>query len=210
MTIWDKIYKNYKSGGEAWATLNEGVLLLFSRFIDTKKFDSKVALDIGCGNGKYLYYLKNKGFNVFGLDSSKTAVEMSRELLGDDKNQVCLADMFNYDIAHNKYDLIFSISTIHHGLKKEVIDLINKIYYKLKPGGFVYITLPDINSHRKWETFKGDNEVASGTYAPTSGPEKDLPHSFFSKEEIKKIFFDFKNIDLKIDEKGKWNIIANK
>lgn len=209
MTIWDKIYKDFKKGEEAWATLKEGVLPVFSNFVENNKFKFKDALDIGCGTGKYLVYLKDKGFCVSGIDSSETAIEMSKKLVSKD-SKIENIDMFKYNIADNKHDLIFSISTIHHGLKKDVSGLVNQIYKKLKVGGFVFITLPDIDSHKKWETFKGNNEISPGTYTPTSGPEKGLAHSFFSKEEIKKMFSNFKNLNIYLDEKGKWNITAHK
>ncbi len=57
--------------------------------------------------------------------------------------------MFDYKIAEKKYDLVFSISTIHHGLKEDVVKLIKRIYDKLVDGGHTFITLPDIESNKK-------------------------------------------------------------
>jgi SAM-dependent methyltransferase len=209
MTIWDKIYKDYQKGGEAWATLREGLLPRFINFIENNKFSNKNALDIGCGTGKYLVYLKKLGFQVLGIDSSETAIEMTRNIIGDASKLECV-NMFEYEIPENKLDFVFSISTIHHGLKADVIKLINQIHNKLLIGGCVFVTLPDIESNKKWNTFKSDKEIASGTYAPISGPEKGLAHSFFSKEEIEKIFSNFKNINLELDDIGRWCITGTK
>jgi len=209
MTTWDNIYKNYQKGGDAWATLKEELLPRFINFIENNKFKSKNALDIGCGTGKYLTYLKELGFTVEGIDSSETAIDMTREGLRDNSKLNCV-NMFDYEISIDKHDLIFSLSTIHHGLKKDVIALINKIYDKLIVGGHVFITLPDLESSKKWNTFKNNKEIEPGTYTPMSGPEKGLAHSFFSKEEIEKIFSNFNNLKLELDEIGRWNIIAIK
>lgn len=209
MTTWDKIYKNYQKGGEAWATLKEELLPRFIHFVENNKFNIKNALDIGCGTGKYLVYLKELGFDVTGIDSSETAVEMTKEVLQDNARLECI-NMFDYKIAKKKHDLVFSISTIHHGLKEDVVKLIKDIYDKLVDGGHIFITLPDIESNRKWETFKSDKEIAPGTYAPISGPEKGLAHSFFAKEEIEEIFSNFKDVKLELDKIGRWYITATK
>ncbi|HEX9502697.1 MAG TPA: class I SAM-dependent methyltransferase [Patescibacteria group bacterium] len=208
MTIWDKIYKDYEKGGEAWATLNEGLIPQFTKFVEEAKFDSKKAFDIGCGTGKYLRYLKEKGFNVAGIDSSETAVKMSQKNVSE--TDVKCANMFEYLIPDQQYDFIYSISTIHHGLKKDVKSLIDKIYGVLLPTGKILITLPDFESSKQWNTFKDHQELAPETYASMSGPEKGLAHSFYREGEIKELCSKFKNLHLELDHIGRWIITAQK
>jgi len=38
MTSWDKIYKDYQSGGEAWATLPEDIGPIFITFLGETNF----------------------------------------------------------------------------------------------------------------------------------------------------------------------------
>jgi SAM-dependent methyltransferase len=209
MTTWDTIYKNYQQGGEAWATLQEGLLPQFLTFVKGNTFEKQKALDIGCGTGKYLLFLQHLGFQVLGIDSSATAVEMTQKALGDTSTALC-ANMFTYDIPKHTYDFIFSISTIHHGLKAEVAHLIDSIYRSLAPGGKVFITLPDIEKHKHWRTFKTEKEIAPGTYVPQTGPEKGLAHSVFSEQEIRQIFIEFNDVNLSLDEIGRWCITGSK
>jgi SAM-dependent methyltransferase len=209
VTVWDKIYKNFQNGGEAWATLTEDMLPQFLSFVNENNFVKKNALDIGCGTGKYLIFLKNSGFYVSGIDSSESAVEMTKNVLGNNADVSCV-DMFDYEIPKNKFDLIFSISAIHHGFKDQVVKLINQIYDKLATGGAVFITLPDIESNKKWNTFKSDKEIAPGTYAPQKGPEKGLAHSFFGEQEIRRLFPKFKGLNLELDSIGRWYITGKK
>jgi SAM-dependent methyltransferase len=209
MTVWDGIYKNYQNGGEAWATLSEEILPQFLKFIAKNTFEKKNALDIGCGTGKYLVFLKSLGFKVSGIDSSETSVTISNNALGDNADILCV-DMLSYDIPKDKFDLIFSISVIHHGLKKDVEKLILQIYDKLTDGGKVFITLPDIESNKKWNTFKDDKEIVPGTYAPQKGPEKGLSHSFFSEQEVQGLFSRFSDLKMKLDEIGRWYITGTK
>ena len=43
-----------------------------------------------------------------------------------------------------------------------------------------------------------------------TGPEKGLPHSFYSQEEVKEVFSDFKNLKINLDKKGRWLIEGEK
>jgi len=134
---------------------------------------------------------------------------MTHEVLGEKEN-VKLANMFDYNIEPDKYDLIISVATIHRGLKKDINRLIGLIYKSLLPGGWIFITIPSLESRTTWHTFKEDREVGPGTYTPMTGPEKGLPHSFYSQEEVKEVFSDFKNLKINLDKKGRWLIEGEK
>ncbi len=209
MTIWDDIYKNKKKSGDAWVAPSDRFYPLFEKFLRQSNFEIKQALDIGCGVGRYLKILQSEGFKTDGIDSSETAVEMTKKLMGDDSTILCV-DMFGFEIPKKKYDLIISILTIHHGTKKQVQDLIEKIYEAIAEHGKIFVTLPDLESSKKWDNFKNNKEVADGTFIPLSGPEKGLPHSFYTEEEIRKLFSRFKNLILDMDDQGNRIIQASK
>ena len=128
---------------------------------------------------------------------------MTKKELGDDSIFLCI-NMFEFEIPNNRYDLIISISTIHHGTKEQVQNLINRIYEAIVPNGKIFITVPDFESSKKWNTFKDHEKVAEGTFAPLSGPEKGLPHSFYTKEEAQKLFSKFGDLQLDLDSHGRW------
>lgn len=210
MTIWDKIYQNYKKGGEAYATLKAGLIPEFLEFIQAHDFKVKKVLDIGCGNGKYLVFLKSLGFKTDGIDSSPTAVEMTKKSLSDDSS-ICCVDMYKYDPPAAQYDLMVSIAAIHHGLKKQVRDLIKRLYISLLPGGRFFVTLPDNEGSAHWTMMVNHEEIEPGTRVPLSGPEKGLPHSSFTSEEIKEMFADFKKIEMKLlADRGRWTVTGEK
>src|SRR5690606_22089174 len=119
MSNWDTIYQQFQQGGEAWATLSEGIDPRFIAFIQKTNFPLKHAFDIGCGTGKYLAYLQGQGFTVNGLDASPTAVKMTQQAVGSGAN-IMVGDMYDFTYPKNTYDLIVSISTIHHGRKSQV------------------------------------------------------------------------------------------
>ncbi|MFQ5820658.1 MAG: class I SAM-dependent methyltransferase [Candidatus Heimdallarchaeota archaeon] len=209
MTIWDKIYKEYKKAGKAWASLDEEIHPFFNKFLKISDFKLKSVFDIGCGDGRYLKLLQLSGFNIAGIDSSETAIEMAKVIL-ENKSAVTLADMYHYEIPKEKYDLIISISALHHGKKSDIKNLIDTIYSVLVPNGKIFITIPDISCVETWNTFETLKEIEKGTFIPLSGPEKGLPHSFYTKEEIQKLFSIFKNLKLLIDKRGRWIVQASK
>lgn len=209
MAIWDEIYKEYKKAGKVWASLDDEIHPLFNEFLKNSDFKLKSVFDIGCGDGRYLKLLQLSGFNIAGIDSSETAIEMAKVIL-DNKSAVIVADMYHYEIPKEKFDLIISISALHHGKKSEIKNLINTIYSVLVPNGNIFITIPDLSCVETWNTFKTRKEIERGTFIPLSGPEKGLPHSFYTKEEIQELFSKFKNLKLLIDKRGRWIVQASK
>lgn len=209
MTVRDAIYQQYQKWGESYATLKGWLMPEYKEYIEKSDFQKKSVLDIGCGTGEYLVYLKNLGFSVSGKDSSPTAVIMTQAAIGNDWDITC-DDMYTTDIQPNTFDLIISIRTIHHGSKKTIEELIHKIYSALCTEGKIFITLPNYEANNHRSAFADKKEIAPWTFVPLSWPEKWLPHSFFTQEEIHHIFSEFKNITCELDGKWQWVITWEK
>ena len=140
-TIWDKIYQDYAKGKVHPALESDDILGDFRSFVETSAFSVKSALEIGCGRGRYLQYLEGLGFTVSGIDSSSTAISLSKTIMST-KAKLDVEDMFRYDIPKNQFDLVFSIATIHHGKKEEVNNLIHRMISGCRENGKIFITLP--------------------------------------------------------------------
>jgi len=210
MTVWEKIYKNYQKGGPAWATLKDGLHPSFVEFMEQTNFEIKNALDIGCGDGKYLLFLIKKGFKITGLDSSPTAISIAKKVLGQ-SGQFIVADMFDFPYQTNTYDLVISHAALHHGLKTRVTSFVEKIYGLLVGNGKIFISLPSDDSKIRWATMAGHETLPDGTCIPVQGPERGLPHSFFSSTEIDALFKGkYGNLNIKLDEHGRWIITGQK
>ena len=210
MTIWDNIYKNYQRGDPAWATLNEGLHPSFIEFMEQTDFGIKNALDIGCGDGRYLLFLVKRGFRITGLDSSPTAISMAKKAL-EPSGQLIVADMFDYPYPTNTYDLVISHAALHHGLKTQVISLLKKIHRLLVPKGKIFISVPSKDSKKDWPTMAGHETLPDGTCIPVQGPEKGLPHSFFSKPELDALFRGkYSHLIIRLDDHGRWIITGQK
>lgn len=210
MTIWDNIYKNFQEGGPAWASLGDSLHPDFVDFIEGVDFETRNALDIGCGDGRYLLFLLQKSFRITGLDSSPTAISMATENTAG-AGQLLLADMYEYAYPAGAYDLVISHAAMHHGFKAQVIALVGKIHSLLTADGRIFVSLPNVEAKTKWATMEEHEVLPDGTCLPTRGPEKGLPHAFFSAEEIEALFAPrYRDLAVKLDGRGRWIITGQK
>lgn len=190
---WEKLYRHYTKTGIGERILNGKILPEFLFFIAKQFFPIKNALDIGCGKGNYLKTLLSLGFKVTGLDTSKTALILAKKTLGN-KVKLISADMFTHNFPSNTYDFVYSIHSLHHGTRNDVKEVLGKIYNSLVPGGQIFITLPLTDTVLKWENFQKKKILGKRTFAPLSGPEKGLIHSYYTKSEVIQMFKKFRKV----------------
>lgn len=207
---WNALYKEYAGGSPVWGVIGYGIDKRFKKFVAGNEFPQKAAFDIGCGFGQYLGYLRERGFAVAGLDASEEAIARAKELLGANTS-VAVADMLEYEFPKEEYDLIISIETMQHGTKPQIKKLMGDIYNALVPQGKIFIDLP---KNGTWATFDKAEVLEPGTVVPIEGPEKGIPHSSFTRAELKSMLSPFSRISLKGDSWGplarKWIITAIK
>jgi SAM-dependent methyltransferase len=98
-------------------------------------FAKKRVLEVGCGNAYTLLKYAGNGADVFGVDISESAIELSRkrfqlsELTGD--FQVAAAESLPFD--DDTFDLICSMGVLHHA--PDTAKAVGEILRCLKPGG---------------------------------------------------------------------------
>jgi 2-polyprenyl-3-methyl-5-hydroxy-6-metoxy-1,4-benzoquinol methylase len=104
----------------------------YGRFLPENK-DAKI-IDLGCGNGGLVYYLKSLGYkNSSGIDISPEQVKVAKNL---GINDVECADIVSFlQDKNDTYDVIFARDVIEHFKKEEIIELLRLIFNSLKQGG---------------------------------------------------------------------------
>ncbi|MDA0872079.1 MAG: methyltransferase domain-containing protein [Firmicutes bacterium] len=107
------------------------------------------AIDIGCGRGEVCFHLAKTGFNVHGIDYSKTAIDIARNA-GLEKQKKyskrlsyeCI-DVNLFEFKKN-YSLVVCTDVIEHLSDSEVDKLYIKISEKLSDDGlFILHTFPN-------------------------------------------------------------------
>jgi 2-polyprenyl-3-methyl-5-hydroxy-6-metoxy-1,4-benzoquinol methylase len=98
----------------------------------------KTHLDIGSGAGHFLYFSKNAGFDVAGIEPNQDLIDLSRELYGDLHVRSLFAQ--DLDTIAKRFDNITLIDVLEH--IEDDAATIGKIKKLLEPGGQVIILVP--------------------------------------------------------------------
>jgi len=103
-------------------------------------------LDVGCGDGRFLRYAKEQGFEVWGIDFDKKAVENVKRNLGiDTVFAMSLEEFYKYAKEKNlKFDVITFFEVLEHQDKpREFLEMVKGL---LKEGGYIAGSVPDRES----------------------------------------------------------------
>lgn len=167
MNYRDKFYSKYVSAhlGRLYGklTINEikkqfpAWRIYFSGFLPQDK-KAKI-IDIGCGNGSFVYWLNELGYeNAEGIDISEEQIESARNLGIKNINQTNVIDFLNKSANNDfgEYDIIFARDLIEHFNKEEILNLLELIYRVLRKNGILIIQTPNAEGpfsgrYRYWD-----------------------------------------------------------
>lgn len=112
----------------------------FGRFLPEDRKAS--IIDIGCGNGGFVYWLQERGYeNARGVDISPEQLKIA-EKLGIKK--ISLADMGEFlDDEKNTCDVIFARDVIEHNTKEEILGILQNVNKALKDEGLFIVLSPN-------------------------------------------------------------------
>lgn len=115
----------------------------FGHFIPAKT--TAEMLDIGCGAGHFLYFLRTKGYtNYFGIDVSKSQIKFCKKFI---TTRCKTADAFEYlKNKKNVYSIVSAHDVLEHIPKEKVIMFLEVIYSALKPGASLLLKLPNMSN----------------------------------------------------------------
>ena len=97
-------------------------------------------LDIGCGSGDYMIRMRNRGYDVSGIELDPTVVEAACERGLD----VRCASREGLPFDDESFDHIRTNHVLEH--IHDVHDLLDEIHRCLKPGGLYELAVPNIDS----------------------------------------------------------------
>jgi 2-polyprenyl-3-methyl-5-hydroxy-6-metoxy-1,4-benzoquinol methylase len=137
------------------------------------------ALDIGCGSGQFLYFLREEGYqDVTGIDVDRDQVEIGRALGLDTR----LADAGEFLAASDQsYGLISMLDILEHFRRDELFPLLEAVSAHLAPGGRIIASVPNGESPEAARAIYADitHEIA---FTPTSLGELFFCHGLRVKD----------------------------
>ncbi|MEE9391294.1 MAG: glycosyltransferase [Planctomycetota bacterium] len=120
-------------------------------------------LDLGCGNGSFMFPLLDCGFEVTGLDYSPAILEELRVIAGERNQSRCSIDLVEGDardlpFKDDHFDGLLSFAVLY--AIQELDAVFSEIHRVLKPGGVAFIDLGNSNSLNDAEALRAGTNLA--------------------------------------------------
>ncbi len=98
-------------------------------------------LEIGCGDGYFLRYVKDLGWDVEGIELGRSAAEFARERLGV---RVHCGRVEELSLPQSRYDVIY----LHHVFEHlgSPLETLQRLRPLLADGGWLYLAIPNWRS----------------------------------------------------------------
>ena len=104
-------------------------------------------LDFGCGPGRDLGALRERGHHPVGLDGAETFVRMARDLAGVD---VWHQDFLALDLPAAHFDGVFANASLFHVPSRELPRVLGELRACLRPGGILFASNPRGRNQEGW------------------------------------------------------------
>jgi SAM-dependent methyltransferase len=172
-----------------------------------KHFPSNVRgklLDVGCGDGRFLRYAKEQGFEVWGIDFDKKSVENVKRNLGIDTIfAISLEEFYEYAKEKNlKFDVITFFEVLEHQDKPR--EFLEKVKGLLREGGYIAGSVPNrewLFTEVVWKYHHVDYPPHHFLRFSKYSLEKALNFSGFKDVEVYKLDFPFIELFPYLEEK---------
>jgi SAM-dependent methyltransferase len=95
-------------------------------------------LDVGCGSGRDLLWLKNRGFKVIGLEKSAGLAGLARQHTGC---EVIEADFESFEFSEYQVDAVTLIDALVHVPHEKFAEILSSILQALQHDGTLLLTM---------------------------------------------------------------------
>jgi SAM-dependent methyltransferase len=147
-----QVKKNQQEGGDYWRDADFNAHLKLTPFQTTyqyllKHFKAPVkVLEAGCGIGRWVIPLSQKGYNVTGIEIKEEAINIIRQNYLSERLTLVVGDIFNMPFPDNTFDIVISLGVLEHFESKTNLEMAIKEHRRvLKEDGVFIITVPHIS-----------------------------------------------------------------
>jgi len=112
------------------------------RKADIAKYkQSGALLDLGCSSGSFLESMRSKSWNLYGIEMSASCARAAESRSGA---QVFVGDILEASFPPESFDVVTCFDVLEHLYEPRRI--FAKVAEWLKPGGILYVQVPNIDS----------------------------------------------------------------
>lgn len=104
-------------------------------------------LDLGCGPGRDLAALRERGHQPIGLDGAEAFARMAREQAGV---EVWCQDFLALDLPRARFDGVFANASLFHVPSRELPRVLAELRDCLRPGGVLFASNPRGGNEEGW------------------------------------------------------------
>jgi SAM-dependent methyltransferase len=134
------------AAGSRLSPVFDGLLRLFDRWraravVRKTGISSGKVLDVGAGDGKFLYFMRELGFEPRGTTTSRRSARAAKELFSLDLD---LSERLDGQLSAGPFDLLTYWHVLEHLEDSPSHERLWPVL--VKPGGFIVIEVPNIRS----------------------------------------------------------------
>lgn len=191
---WDKVWESIFSQKEWGKYPAEELIRFIARNFYAKNRQSIKILELGCGPGGNLWYMAREGFQVFGLDGSKTAVDSAIKRLNtevpDWSGNIQIVDFSKkIPFGDEEFDAVIDNEAVCCNDYQSALDIYSEVSRVLKLGGKIFSrTFTD-----RCVGYGKGKKLGYNSYSVDYGVLKGLGYTrFTSRADIDRLFEQFK------------------
>lgn len=153
-------------------------------------------LDLGCGSGRHMIYMKEEGISVCGIDYSETSIDYVKQHFEarDWRGEFHVGSLCSLPFDSNRFDGIICYGVLLYLKLSDIKIAISEMFRVLKPGGKAFVVVRSIEDMRYGMGLEVENNTFFIDHDQTG--EEGLTIHFFTPDEVRTLFRSFSDVQL--------------
>jgi len=137
---WDPVWEQVFQAQEWGKYPGESLIQFIARNFYRRTRKEVSLLEVGCGPGANIWFMAREGFNVTGIDGSKTAIERAKTRLFNDglNAKLIVGDIMNLPFQRLEFEAVIDNECLYANNEANSLIILSEINRVLKKDGLFY------------------------------------------------------------------------